>query len=231
MKQKKVLSYLTQSQLKPIVDSYLKKQKACSIIDAFDKLRDIRDIYLRTGDIDDLRYLLALCLRCRHGRRMPWTATKRAVDELLNANILNKSFSNFEQLYAEIKGLLGNIPFVCGDLTLYDTAVNIGQLLTPIVKPKDFVYLAAGAREGAGYILGKQNVSSIMPTNAFAVLLPGVSNIDIENLLCIYKELFKKFAEGKTLTSQEIEDAYNPHCFFPSPKDIYISRLNNCNII
>ncbi|MBR5697044.1 MAG: hypothetical protein IKX44_00260 [Prevotella sp.] len=218
--------FLTQKQLKPIVDSYLRKQANCSLADGFDKLREIRDNYLRTGDTDDLRYLLALCLRCRHGWRMPWESTKRAVKALLDSKILEKKFSKFESLYYEIKILFRNIPFACGDLTLYDTAVNIGQLLKPIVEPKDYVYLAAGAREGAGYIFDKDDVCRKMPTSVFAGLFPGVPNIDLENMLCIYKDLFKKLAEGNTLTPQEIEDAYNPHCFNPSSKKVYIERLN-----
>lgn len=221
---------LTQSQIKPIVDSYLRKQSKLSLKDLFDRLRSVRDIYFQTGDIDDLRYLLALCLRCRHGWRMPWKETKRAVDKLMKSNILNQSFSDFERLYEEVENLLGDIPFVRGDLTLYDTSVNIGQLLNPKVEPKNYIYLAAGAREGAGYIIGKKYVSRIMPTSVFAPIFPGIHNIDIENVLCIYKNLFKKLAEGKTITNQEIDDAYNPHCFNLSSKEVYISHLNSCDI-
>ena len=222
---------LTQSQIKPIVDSYLRKQTVFKLEDVFDKLRAVRDNYIKTGDDNNLRYLLALCLRCRHGWRIPWKETKRAVDKLQESDILNKSFSDFERLYKNVENLLGDIPFVRGDLTLYDTSVNIGQLLNPKVEPKDYVYLTAGAREGAGYIIGKKYVSRIMPTSVFAPIFHGIHNIDIENGLCIYKKLFKKLAEGNTLTDQEIDEAYNPHCFNLGSKEVYFSHLNNCDIL
>ena len=221
------MALLKNKQLKPIVSSYLRKQVYGNLGNTFDVLRAIRDNYLQTNDNDDLRYLLALCLRCRHGWRMPWISTKEAVDRLISKNVLNKQFAVFESLYDYLKKLLGDISFVRGDLTLYDTAVNIGQLLNPIVAPQAYVYLAAGAREGAGHILGKRNVKRKMSTCVFSPLLPGVPNIDIENMLCIYKSLFKKLSEGQTLSPLEIDLAYNPFCFNPSSKDLYIKRLNS----
>lgn len=221
------MTLLTNKQLEPIVSSYLKKQVNGNLENTFDVLRDIQNNYLQTNDNDDLRYLLALCLRCRHGWRMPWNSTKEAVDRLIAKNVLNMHFTDFESLYDYLKQLLDDISFVRGDLTLYDTVVNIGQLLKPIVAPHAYVYLAAGAREGAGYIFGKRNVKRKMSTGDFSTLLPGVSNIDIENMLCIYKSLFKKLSEGHTLSPLEIDLAYNPHCFNPSSKDLYIKRLNS----
>lgn len=226
MKQKKVLSYLTQRQLKPIVDSYVSK----SVNHGFNELRKIFRKYQETKDINDLRYLLALCLRCRHGRRMPWKDTENAVNILLDNNILCKTFNNFEDLYDEVRRLLEDIHFVRGRLTLYDTAINIGQLLTPIVEPKDFVYLAAGAREGAGYVIGKKNVDWRVEKDIFGNLFLELSSIDIENVLCIYKNQLKELANGGILSIAEIDGVFTPCCFSPISKKIYISRLNNCNI-
>lgn len=218
---------LTKKQLQPIVSSYQKKQVNGTLGNIFAALQSIHITYQQTSDIDDLRYLLALCLRCRHGRRMPWVSTHVAVSRLISIKILNLSFTDFEGLYDYLEQLFVDIPFVRGDLTLYDTAVNIGQLLTPIISPQAYVYLASGAREGAGYILGKRNVKRKMPTSIFSPLLPGVQNIDIENMLCIYKSLFKKLSDGKTLSPFEIDQAYNPHCYYPRPKKEYIVRLNS----
>ena len=218
---------LTTKQLQPIVGSYLKKQPNGTLGNIFAVLKSIHITYQQTGDIDDLRYLLALGIRCRHGRRMPWVGTHVAVSRLISIKILDLSFTDFEALYDYLEQLLGDITFVRGELTLYDTAVNIGQLLTPVVVPQSYVYLASGAREGAGYILGNRNVKRTMPASIFSPILPGVQNIDIENMLCIYKSLFKKLSEGKTLSPLEIDQEYNPHGFNPRSKKEYIARLNS----
>ena len=223
-------SGLTPAQLKPIVDSYLSKQKQCNLNSVFQSLRDAYNDYKKSQNRDDLRYLFALCLRSRHGWRMPWVYTTQAVEKLVNSNILNKKFNGFEELYDEVQNIIGNIIFARGDLTLYDTAVNLGQLMNPVIEPKNLVYLAAGARKGAGYVLGKNNVKRTLPIKNFAKLFPNVPNIDIENMLCIYKELFRKLANGETLTQQEIDNAYNPHCFKPGTKKHYLNKMNNCNI-
>lgn len=215
--------FLTQSQLRPIVDSYVSK----SVNHGFDVLRKILSKYQVTKERDDLRYLFALCLKCRHGRRMPWKDAESAVNILLQNKILYNTYNNFEELYGEVYRLLGVIHFVRGRLTLYDTALNIGQLLNPVVEPKDYVYLAAGAREGAGYVIGKKNLDWRVKIDILGNLFSELSSIDIENVLCIYKNQLKKLANGGTLTIAEIDGVFTPCCFYPISKDIYIGRLNN----
>lgn len=209
-----------------IIQSYKAKQKSCSLQDVFNALKGIKRIYTTSNDTDDLRYLYALCLRCRHGKRMPWKYTKVGVDRLVNGNILNASFKSFEDLYDALTVLLENIPFVQGDLTLYDTAVNIGQLLNQPISPKKYVYLAAGSREGAELLLGKKKVKRKMPKRELNMIFKHIAIVDIENMLCIYKPLLAKMKAGHKLTKKEIDNAYVAHCFFPKPKVDYISKLN-----
>jgi len=212
--------------LPQIIKSYKNKQKVYSLNDAFNVLKGSKKAYNISHDNDDLRYLYALCLRCRHGRRMPWKYTKDAVDLLMKQNILSQSFQSFEQLYDDLKNILNNIPFVRGDLTIYDTSVNIGQILNSPVSPQKYIYLAAGSRKGAKLLLGKKRVQRKMPISDFRKLFKGISIIDIENMLCIYKPLFEKMNEGQHLSQQDIDKAYVQHCFFPKPKNDYISKLN-----
>lgn len=93
-----------------------------------------------------------------------------------------------------------------GDLTIYDIAVRIGYLQTPKVLPQDFVYIHAGAKEGAMALyrcgLIKTKPSAIMSLQDFEILMP-LKNIDrrhhhipefatysmiIENFLCVKRK-------------------------------------------
>lgn len=58
-------------------------------------------------------------------------------------------FDGPDGLYEFVNNLIGGIRNV-GPLTVYDTAIRIGQNLTPIVEPLDFVYIpASGPLDGA----------------------------------------------------------------------------------
>ena len=184
----------------------------------FDKLHQEYSVFCMTRDLDTLRYLLALCLRAHHGRRMPWKSTRVAVDCLIANNISSHTFNCFADLYETIGKLLQNIPFARGPLTIYDTALNIGQLLTPTVEPDNEVYLNAGAWEGAVFIKGRPNVKHIMSVSDWQTsnLFSGLDSKTIEDVLCIYKDVFKKLYDGQCVTSNDL-DVVVPSCISRRP--------------
>lgn len=198
----------------------------------FDKLRKEYADLGETRDEDTLRYLLTLCIRARHGRRMPWISTQKAVKCLLDNNVLDIKEKSFKNLHLTLKEWFRDIPFARGSLTVYDTALDIGDLLAVPLAPKEDVYLNTGAWDGAVFLLGKENVKPVMPISLWqrADLFPGVESMYIEDILCICKFIFKKLSLGLSVTKGEVDDCIKRSCIvrFPS-KEYVIKRMNEYN--
>lgn len=83
-----------------------------------------------------------------------------------------------------------------GKLACYDTAHRIGK---KIGLHPEFIYLHAGTKKGAEKILGKRLSQKFIHRTE----LPNpfhnknLSNDEIEDILCIYKDRFEKFDFGK----------------------------------
>lgn len=213
-----------------IIKEYMKALPSSGMVLLFNYLHLVYAQYKKTGNINTLRYLFALAMRARHCWRMPWYSTKLAVDQLLSPNILKGSFSDFEELYKEIKRRFSGIYFAEGPLTIYDTALNLGQLFTPKIEPKKFVYLSAGAWEGAKHLKGRKNISPIMPITDWQTpsLFPGVDSMYIEDILCIFKDIFEKLSKGLPITQTEIDDILKEICCFsPFSEETAISKMDN----
>lgn len=93
--------------------------------------------------------------------------------------------TTFHELFQTVKGEILSIHGV-GPLMVYDTAHRLGAFLN--LKP-EFVYLHAGAKEGAA-ALGIKKKPWISPSELpkeFRKLTPG----QIEDCLCVYKDKLK----------------------------------------
>lgn len=198
----------------------------------FDKLRTEYADYLKTCNEDTLRYILALCIRVRHGRRMRWVYTKQAVDRLLENNVMSIKENSFKRLHLTLEKWLRDIPFARGRLTVYDTALDIGSLLAVPLAPKEDVYLNAGAWDGAAFLLGKPNIDPVMPTSIWQQkdLFPDVESMYIEDILCICKPIFEKMSLGQTVTKEEVDEQIMKSCIIRFPRKEYvIMRMNDYN--
>lgn len=213
--------------LGPIVSHYKKNIATSNFGRLIDEVKSVYGDYLKSGSLDDLRFLLALCIRAHHGHRMPWNTTRLAVDTLIRNNIINRLgfFATFEDLYNEIKKVFTGIKFAQGPLTVYDTAILLGQLVEPTLEPTDLVYLNAGAYKGAEILLGKGKVKSVMPISVFTGLFPGLTSMEIEDVLCIYKGLFLKVKGGKSVTSQDLDDINLCCKYIPHSKEEYLRKM------
>ena len=176
----------------------------------FNELKKIHIEYQQTRDISILRYLFALCLRIRHGRRMPWKYTRVAVDKLVESNILNHHFSDFEKLHKEVVSILAGIHFAQGLLMVYDTALTIGYLLK--VLPQKLIYLYAGAWDGAVILKDRKTINHVMDVSPWQdpSLFLGIDSLDIENMLCDLKSLFKKLNDTGVVTTDDIDKRLKP---------------------
>lgn len=218
---------LTQSQVLSELNRRYRSNVPQGITDVFNKLRNEYNNYRNTNDIDTLRYLLALCLRTHHGCHMEWADTRKAVDILIQNNILNCTFKDFEDLHKTLKSWFKDVHFARGPLTLYDTALNIGHLLLPPVEPVVYVYLYSGAWEGAVFLNKHQNLKHIMPVSDWHTpdLFPNLDSKTIEAILCVYKEIFEKLANGNPVTQADLDAVDNPCCprpprRFPSKNEV-----------
>lgn len=154
------------------------------------EMDELKKKYRQQGKTDAV---LRDCVKGGHQWCLSKASINAAVIALRQFNF-SGMYGSFEDVFDDVKNLIGHIPGVCGRLTLYDTARRIGHLLDMPVYPNNYVYVARGARIGAKYVLGikrmKGNVFRL-PISDFTNLFPGISSMEIEDILCIY------FHEGK----------------------------------
>lgn len=118
------------------------------------------------------------------------------VDKLRSSKVLQKKYGDFEELYDE----LVSINITQGDLFRYDLARRIGHCMG--IAPQNYVYLHKGAKEGAkvlqekGYIALPEKRERRVKIEFFSSIFPNIHAIDIENLLCIYKSVFRTIEDN-----------------------------------
>lgn len=127
-------------------------------------------------------------------KRLGDTYREKIADKLTNDGVQQWNYQDFDDLYDHLVKL--NI--TSGKLFRYDLARRIGRCLN--VLPGKSVYLHEGALRGA-QILNKKGFINLPPNfdpikdvrvdkAIFGGVFPGISSMDIENILCIYKKEF-----------------------------------------
>ena len=166
--------------------------------------------------IDDI---LHECVCNRHGHQycIPNNAVNIAVIALMKSKYIGKhhksvpfiksgsnkinggnmSFSDFEDLHDFVRYAIGSINGI-GPLTVYDTAKRIGHILTYPVYPQEYVYLSAGAMDGAQALLGCSNLNFREPIEKFQPYFGTLGSIFVEDILCIFKDVLKTNTKNTT---------------------------------
>jgi hypothetical protein len=125
--------------------------------------------------------------RLKHQRRIKRDAMDTAEFALLKAKVAIKDARTFDDLFgivsAVVEGVLG-----LGELYVYDTSLRIGAKLG--VYP-DRVYLHAGTRKGAK-ALGLNFRADSIPMDEVPLPLRKLPAVDVEDILCIFKDDFGK---------------------------------------
>lgn len=176
----------------------------CGCCSMVEEMNAIRSAYIAGNrPIEDI---IRSCVCNRHGHQ--YCISGAAVDEAVKRLVVSevilsdlhrkpfiehgkfvKGFCDFEELYDFVRSVIGEITGI-GPLTIYDTAKRIGHLLQPAIYPKQYVYLAAGAMDGAKKLLGAKSLEFREPTHLFTPYFGTLSSIFIEDMLCIFKDYF-----------------------------------------
>jgi len=125
-----------------------------------------------------------------HQKRIPKSVLEKAqkillsnIDEIATAKSFDHLHDMIEKLVRSIRGI--------GELYIYDTALRIGAKLG--FEP-DKIYLHRGTREGAKH-LGLNFNKKYLEITEVPAELRTLKPREIEDLLCIYKNQFKKSAD------------------------------------
>lgn len=180
--------------------------KCCSMVE---EMNDVRILFLSGAKIEDV---LEKCVCDRHGHQycINSDAVEEAVGQLLKGkctigNMMTKTFvgknnallqfDDFEELYHFVKSTIGSITGI-GPLTVYDTAKRIGHILKKPIYPSKYVYLCAGAADGAKGLLKDTHLLFREPTCKFTPFFGTFPSIFIEDILCIFKDELKNGSAG-----------------------------------
>lgn len=185
----------TNRTLKDLISEYLKiwNNQKCnnSSYTMCDDFKEARELY---NDPVDHFLERCVCNRRRHQTRLSQKAVDNAVEKLMQTDVLNRKYENFEELYDFIYECIGRGSTGISYSTVYDAAARMGYSFPSKVLPKDYVYVHRKLVESAKHILGKECIIEdnrrimrdlfIQVDNAFDVL----EALLIEDFLCIYHD-------------------------------------------
>ena len=123
-----------------------------------------------------------------HQNRIPITKKVKAIT-VLSPSTPPKNIKDFEDLFNWVYSLFlknGIVNQPC--LWVYDVALRIGQTMTPIIEPKNYVYLFAGAKKGAMMLGGIVIKNHKAPITSFPPILQKEGALHIENIMCDYSK-------------------------------------------
>jgi len=153
--------------------------------------------------------ILKKCVKGAHQYCIANIAIDAAVNALDNAKVLHTRYADFEDLYDSVRKLIGGIKCI-GDLTVYDTALRIGFISDPVVLPREYVYLARGAMDGAVKLFGNNTPLKFRePARMFAPYFGNMSSHFIEDFLCVLKDYI--CLDGKIGANAKLPP-YSPEC-------------------
>lgn len=183
------------------------KEQGCTMVE---EMNEIRKMYQDNTPIKDV---LRECVCQRHGHQycISQIAVNDATDALLKSefndvngcapfvqnNKLFDDFADFEQLYDFVASVISGIVGI-GPLTVYDTAKRIGHLFNEPIYPKQYVYLSAGAMDGATVLLGTNILKFREPASLFKPFFGDLPSIFVEDVLCIFMGSVASLSSLKT---------------------------------
>ena len=137
-----------------------------------------------------------------------------AIEKLDKSHLWNNKYSTFEKLYDDVCEVLNGVPYI-RFITKYDVAKRIGVMIKPEIAPCSYVYLHAGALDGAERLLnthiGQDQIR--MDSQVFAKYFGDLSPLFVEDLLCTMKNYF---ANGNIVYPQSDKKSSGCHKLYCS---------------
>ena len=174
--------------------------------------------------------VIRMCVRglytTGHQKRVDGQAINMAVSNLMtgkftdfrtgkNCSLVNKRtisfykhFVDFEELYDAVLQLIGNITGI-GYVTLYDTARRIGYLLDQPIYPVAYVYLHYNCVNKAAQSILRRRLAYREPATSFLCEFCAFPSICIEDILCIFSDVFIKVFNFKDDSDETITKSVN----------------------
>lgn len=161
-----------------------------------------------------------------HQKRVDGQAINDAVTNLMtgkfadfrngkNCSLVNKTtrtfykhFIDFEELYYAVLQLIGNVQGI-GYVTLYDTARRIGYLLDQPIYPVAYVYLHYNCVNKAAQSILRKKLAFREPATSFLCEFCAFPSICIEDILCIFSDVFIKVFNFKDDSDETITKSVN----------------------
>ena len=221
--------------LETIINIYNKHIDEIGLTHYAQYLKQIYLEYKYTRDQDTYKYLLVLCVKGPHQRRMSWQDVVNAINVLEKSNVF-RNYDSFEDLYDNISNLFdkgndGNgISFAKGRLTKYDTALHIGQVLE--IAPKNFVYLAYHTKKSAKYLI-QEKILYKSKRSSFSSLFGNLESMYIEDILCVFYDIFEKSYQGNIFTDHEVEEFLKnkiSECYLYLNKEYVLKKIKEVEL-
>ncbi len=192
--------------LEGIINSYLfslssleNGKTECGVQTMIEEMNHIKKLYHTKEPIEKV-LRECVCSRKGHQYCISEQAVNEAVDRLMkgecllsgrkkcplidNGQIFDK-FNDFEELYSIINQIIGDINGI-GALTVYDTAKRIGHIFENPIYPRQYVYLFAGAANGAKNLFSNKALGFREPISMFTPYFGTLPSIFIEDILCVW---------------------------------------------
>lgn len=183
------------------------------------EMNEIKGYYcqlLNGSGLYAMKEIVRMCVRglytTGHQKRVKEDAIDEAVEKLMiykfrdynrgqecrlvTGNRVYNKFVDFEELYEAVRQLIGNINGI-GYVTLYDTARRLGYLLSEPIFPVAYVYLHYNKVNKAAESILNRRLQYREPATSFVCGFGTFPSICIEDILCIFSDVFIKGVKEK----------------------------------
>ncbi len=150
-----------------------------------------------------------------HQNRLSNVVVKQVATELAKQRLQGVPYKTFEEFYIKVRTLV-NI-YGISNLTVYDIATQLIKCFPTLAPmPRDYVYLACGAMEGARTLLGSKNVTAeLKKARAHLqgiVAAAGYAGNELANInknlgagVCVHRSVFNAYFP-QSVSAYDIED-------------------------
>lgn len=198
----------------------------------------------KSPDCYTMRDIVGMCVRglytTGHQKRVKAEAISEAVDKLMRGKFHdNKSgkdislikgkkiydkFLDFEELYDAVRQIIGNVNGL-GYVTLYDTARRLDHLLVAPIYPCAYVYIHYNKVNRAARSIIKKELGYREPANSFVADFGIFPSIVIEDILCVFSDVFVSCVVKKDDADETVIKSKNSN-WRQMPLSVFLNKMD-----